>query len=554
MIRCTSWRKNWLKGRTRASRSPQKRSGNWKPDWKPKPSTGLNPYAARWARTLSGETQNGDETVPLGTVYTKSKTAPNGPSNAQYGHSANADVQTNVPYTVNVEAAKPLDAQARMGNSAVTVQGVESVQDGDVTVTLSDGTKVPLYDVEIADPQIRQLYDTAAKYDTNTAKAFVSGFDGSLPISTYQSAFDYFMTQAKHGVSMDEAMQHAGLAGQMMSPVSRQTAYFAGENLQSSGSRGNMGAENVATGGMNNVSVRQDQKPSVKTRGGTEDVSGRPDGRGREDIGKRSGISEAGGRNVEGVTRRTVETRRGRPIEFNAVEDSALSEKQKRLVEESKSYGYDLFFSPRGSEFTYGGKSRVIDWVAFVPPGERLVFASYETKLDFLHHELFHHFLKANRHKESALFKKAQRSIVSKSAFKKYVALCEKHYKRAVSKKLVLEEITCDLCEYAMSGSKPLYNRLNGLFEGDTLETLAEQAREVFEANREAYQAGKGQKSADTRFYMDDAVEEVRGIRAYHGMTTEDLDSAVQSGLPPLHTDGARGHQPPFPPGSIPFI
>ena len=38
---------------------------------------------------------------------------------------------------------------------------------------------------------------------------------------------------------------------------------------------------------------------------------------------------------------------------------------------------------------------------------------------------------------------------------------------------------------------------------------------------------------------MDDAVEEVRGIRAYHGMTTEDLDSAVQSGLPPLHTDGA---------------
>ena len=161
----------------------------------------LESLRGQMARTLSGETQNGDETVPLGTVYTKSKTAQNWPSNAKDGHSANTDVQTNVPYTVNVEAAKPLDAQARMGNAAVTVQGVESVQDGDVTVTLSDGTKVPLYDVEIADPQIRQLYDTAAKYDTNTAKAFVSGFDGSLPISTYQSAFDYFMTQAKHGVS-----------------------------------------------------------------------------------------------------------------------------------------------------------------------------------------------------------------------------------------------------------------------------------------------------------------------------------------------------------------
>ncbi len=72
----------------------------------------LESLRSQMARTLSGDTQNGDETAPLGTVYTKSKTAPNGPSNAQDGHSANADVQTNVPYTVNVEAAKPLDAQS----------------------------------------------------------------------------------------------------------------------------------------------------------------------------------------------------------------------------------------------------------------------------------------------------------------------------------------------------------------------------------------------------------------------------------------------------------
>ena len=467
---------------------------------------------------------------------------------AQNGHlNANTDTDTNAVNTINAEMAKPMDAQARMGNADVTVRGISSVQDGDVVVQLDGGKTVPLYDVEIQNPEIRQLYDTAAKYDTNTAKAFVSGFDGSLPISTYQTAFDYFVTQAQHGVSLEDATEYAGLIGQMMSPMSRQTAYFAGQNLQSSGSRDTMGAKNAAMGGMNNVSVRQDQKPSVKTRGGTEDVSGRPDGRGREGIGKRSGISEAGGRNVGGVTRRTVETRRGRPIEFNAVEDSALSEKQKRLVEESKSYGYDLFFSPRGSEFTYGGKSRVIDWVAFVPPGERLVFASYETKLDFLHHELFHHFLKANRHKESALFKKAQRSVVSKSAFKKYVALCEKHYKRAVSKKLVLEEITCDLCEYAMSGSKPLYNRLNGLFEGDSLETLAKQAREVFEANREAYQAGKGQKNPDIRLYMDDAVEEVKDLVAVHNLSADKLKSAFDLGGFPMPsiavTKADMGHE-----------
>lgn len=530
----------------------------------------LESLRSQMARTLSGDTQNGDETAPLGTVYTKSKTAPNGPSNAQDGHSANADVQTNVPYTVNVEAAKPLDAQARMGNSAVTVQGVESVQDGDVTVTLSDGTKVPLYDVEIADPQIRQLYDTAAKYDTNTARAFVSGFDGSLPISTYQSAFDYFMTQAKHGVSMDEAMQHAGLAGQMMSPVSRQTAYFAGENLQSSGSRGNMGAENAATGGMNNVSVRQDTGSVRRPRGFQSDdgrAGSQNDARSRRgDEG--SGVREtAGGRqrtvqegtrkNQDGIGNRTLnkvshrELRMSAPgepsetVSFDEIAPENYSDRQKRSADAGKEYGFEVHYVQRGALITFESGTMAMDYEAFVVPGTNVIFASHDTEYDFIYHELFHQFVERNSHHEKDLVKMAKALTRLNSPkyvwYRKRTEFYYPKYKDNVKaiRKLALEEITCDLCEYAMSGSETMYNRLNGLFEGDTLEALAEQAREVFEANREAYQAGEGQKSPDTRFYMDDAVEEVRGIRAYHGMTTEDLDSAVQSGLPPLHTDGA---------------
>lgn len=532
----------------------------------------LESLRSQMARTLSGDTQNGDETAPLGTVYTKSKTAPNGPSNAQDGHSANADVQTNVPYTVNVEAAKPLDAQARMGNSAVTVQGVESVQDGDVTVTLSNGTKVPLYDVEITDPQIRQLYDTAAKYDTNTAKAFVSGFDGSLPISTYQSAFDYFMTQAKHGVSMDEAMQHAGLAGRMMSPVSRQTAYFAGENLQSSGSRGNMGAENAATGGMNNVSVRQDTGSVLGRRGFQSDdgriqgQDGSTGGRGnegsgvRETAGREQSASQSRTRKNESAKTREVDGSRYTHLEiqasesagadpetisFDSVRPELFSKAQKRAVEVGKEYGKAVYYVRRGDPINIGGGIKRMKGEAFTIPGTDIVFASHDTKSDFIHHELFHLFLELNRHREKLLLNEAKFHILADSEkFKWYKERAEFYYPQYINKPdvmndIILEEITCDLCEYAMSGSEKMYNRLNGLFEGDTLETLAEQAREVFEANREAYQAGKGQKIADTRFYMDDAVEGVRGIRAYHGMTTEDLDSAVQSGLPPLHTDGA---------------
>lgn len=472
---------------------------------------------------------------------TKSKTAQNGPSNAQDGHVANADVQTNVPYTANVEAAKPLDAQARIGNAAVTVQGVESVQDGDVTVTLSDGTKVPLYDVEIADPQIRQLYDTAAKYDTNTARAFVSGFDGSLPISTYQSAFDYFMTQAKHGVSMDEAMQHAGLAGQMMSPVSRQTAYFAGENLQSSDSRGNMGAENVATGGMNNVSVRQDTGAVLGRRGFQSDdgriqgKDGSTGGRGnegsgvRETAGREQSASQSRTRTNESAKTREVDENRHTHLEiqasesadatpetisFDAVRPELFSKAQKRAVEVGKEYGKTVYYVRRGDPINIGGRTKRMKGEAFTIPGTDIIFAAHETKVDFIHHELFHQFLALNRHREKLLLNEAKFHVLADSEkFKWYKERAEFYYPQYINKpdvmnNIILEEITCDLCEYAMSGSEKMYTRLNGLFEGDALETLAKQAREVFEANREAAQKSTTMESGSgTRYYLEEYTE-----------------------------------------------
>lgn len=503
----------------------------------------LESLRGQMARILSGDTQNGDETAPLGTVYTKSKTAQNGPSNAQDGHSANADVQTNVPYTVNVEAAKPLDAQARMGNSAVTVQGVESVQDGDVTVTLSDGTKVPLYDVEIADPQIRQLYDTAAKYDTNTAKAFVSGFDGSLPISTYQSAFDYFMTQAKHGVSMDEAMQHAGLAGQMMSPVSRQTAYFAGENLQSSGSRGNMGAENAATGGMNSVSVRQDTGAVRGFNGGRETGNG-----------QRSGISEEAGKTsgrTQSVSLKTSARERGRAgetVDFQAVKSEHLSKKQEKSASTGEQYGYPVYYLEKGEVVHYGSESREMDRPAFVIPGVKAVFAMDSIDTDFIYHELFHQFFAENRHGERRYFQEVSTSINDFSdSYDDYSKMCEIAYGADVSNDVIIEEIAADLSEYAMSGSRKMRNRLEGLFMPGKLETLAEQARELFEANREATQSGEKSVKPEMRFYMEDTAEEVKDLIAVHNLSADKLESAFGLGGFPMPsiavTKADMGHE-----------
>ncbi len=93
--------------------------------------------------------------------------------------------------------------------------------------------------------------------------------------------------------------------------------------------------------------------------------------------------------------------------------------------------------------------------------------------IDFLHHELFHQFLSQDDPKSIILYNDTKRSIDKYSkAFKEYQAKSDISYKTKTPISLLIEEITCDLCEYAMSGSEKMYNRLNGLFEGDTLETL----------------------------------------------------------------------------------
>ena len=522
------------------------------------------------AKTLRGDVQNGGEADSSDTVYAKPEIVQNGPSNVQESHSGNANIQTNVPYVMNAEAAKPLDAQARKGDASVTVQGIESVQGGDVTVSLSDGTKVPLYDVEIDDPQIRQLYDTAAKYDTNTARAFVSGFDGSLPISTYQSAFDYFMTQAKHGVSMDEAMQHAGLAGQMMSPVSRQTAYFAGENLKSSESRGNMGAENVATGGMNRVSEGFDrgretdasQYPGISGRvrennsaweGTTapNESARRNQAFGRDSARKAERNSERGGlpdrEHPARTEKKVVRTDKGK-ARFEAVSESDLSPKQRAENEVAKAYGYELYHVPYGTEVRVGDTIETMDSVAFVKTGTNLIFAQDGTDLDYIHHELFHQFYEGHAPLSGELFVNAEGKLeYGAKQWQDYWDRCKAAYKEKTTYDIVYEEITCDLCEYAMSGSEKMYDRLNGLFEGDALETLAEQAREVFRANREAAQSGGESVKPETRFYMEDTAEEVKDLIAVHNLSADKLESAFGLGGFPMPsiavTKADMGHE-----------
>ena len=92
-----------------------------------------------------------------------------------------------------------------------------------------------------------RLQAMAAGYDADTAEAFAAGYDGTLPLTSYQTAFDYFRTQAKQGIPLETAEKNGGLLGQLLAPESRRTAYQAG--LRESAGHGNikMDAEGLET-------------------------------------------------------------------------------------------------------------------------------------------------------------------------------------------------------------------------------------------------------------------------------------------------------------------
>ena len=136
-------------------------------------------------------------------------------------------VQQAAPQTK--EQAAPVQ-QATYKAQDVTVKGISSVENSTVYVNLSDGGVVKADEVEFADPNVQDLYETAKTLDTNSAKAFVSHYDGSVDVNSYAQAFLGIYGAARTGESFDGAVAKAGLMAQRMSPTMQQAAYYAGQN------------------------------------------------------------------------------------------------------------------------------------------------------------------------------------------------------------------------------------------------------------------------------------------------------------------------------------
>ena len=431
-------------------------------------------------------------------------------SGQQGGTIANTGIRTD--HTAEANAVLAISGQEA---TPVTVSGIGSVEDGNVRVTLSGGETVSLEDVSFDSQETESLYYAASDYTTPTARAFVSGYTGELPLKTYKVAFDFIRSQAREGVSFDTAVKQAGLAGQMMGLEAQQLAWYSGVNetaaLHKAGENGTISTTKEGSGdnGEEEIHIRQYQGSA-----------GGPDRRGKQSAGQRSGVSETDGR-IHKTSRKvaggiqeekprqriTLPSNEGN-FTFDSIERDSLTSNQKALVQKSAEYGYELHYFTKGTVFNDGEEDRVIDKQAFMIPGLNAIFAIDGQNIDFLYHELFHQFFDENKHGEQTLADRVKDSIIKDcTQHREYRKRAEQAYNTEIPDELLIEEITADLCEYAMSGSEQMHRRLDGLFPDGMLEKLAEQARDVFAANRKGEKGKPAEEAGGVRYSLEGYTE-----------------------------------------------
>lgn len=422
-------------------------------------------------------------------------------SGRQSGTIANTGVLTN--HAAEANAVLSISGQEA---APVTVSGIGSVEDGNVRVTLSGGETVSLEDVSFDSQETESLYYAASDYTTPTARAFVSGYTGELPLKTYKVAFDFIRSQAREGVSFDTAVKQAGLAGQMMGLEAQQLAWYSGVNetaaLHKAGENGTISTTKEGSGdnGEEEIHIRQYQGSA-----------GGPDGRGKQSTGQRSEIPGV----VEGNRQRTrstaIQIASGNgpgQITFPSVKPELYTAKQKRDTDTGATYGCIVYHIPRGAVLTFENETMVMDRVAFVLPGTNTIFAMDRVKADYIEHELYH-ILFARGNRDAIELYQAVKVYVQRNsdAYAQYKKIANKAYEGRVNADLLLEEITADLCEYAMSGSEQMHRRLDGLFPDGMLEKLAEQARDVFAANRKGEKGKTAEEAGGVRYSLEGYTE-----------------------------------------------
>ena len=131
----------------------------------------------------------------------------------------------------------------------VTVTGIAEMTDGGMVMALSDGTTMPLADLEIADTGLSAMLSAAQAYTKTTkqARAFVSGYNGTIPVEQYQTGFEYARSRAATGVGAAQVAQELGVRAQQMGTRAVQNAVAVGANEKSAAEKGDATIQNSST-------------------------------------------------------------------------------------------------------------------------------------------------------------------------------------------------------------------------------------------------------------------------------------------------------------------
>lgn len=143
---------------------------------------------------------------------------------------AKAETDITTPPALEIENRGVATMQKAAYNDSgaeVEVEGIASVEAGQVYVQLSDGGTADVDDISFDDSDIDQLYGQAAQFDTDTAKAFIAGYEGGS-VANYTRGFKSMLGSAKAGLTYEQASESV-YTQEYMSENGRQYAYAAGQ-------------------------------------------------------------------------------------------------------------------------------------------------------------------------------------------------------------------------------------------------------------------------------------------------------------------------------------
>lgn len=116
--------------------------------------------------------------------------------------------------------------------TADSVQSINRVENGVVYLNTANGNVVEAQNVDFADSQTADLYNSAAAYDTDTAKVYTFGFTDngySGSVYDYNTGFNTVYRAQKQGYSLDDAYNLARESSSI-TPMQAELAYYAAKN------------------------------------------------------------------------------------------------------------------------------------------------------------------------------------------------------------------------------------------------------------------------------------------------------------------------------------